>query len=66
MLAIWRAGVDAVRADRVVARQVQWDGAWLTVDETPYDLRGIKRLVIVGAGKATYGMLVGLASLKIR
>lgn len=60
--AIWLAGIDAVRADRVVARQVQWDGSWLTVDETPYDLRGIKRLVIVGAGKATYGMLVGLAS----
>lgn len=61
-LAIWHAGVDAVRADRVVTRQVQWDGSWLTVDETPYDLRGIQRLVIVGAGKATYGMLVGLAS----
>jgi len=60
-LAIWNAGVDAVRADRVVARQVHWDGAWLVVDETPYDLRGIERLVIVGAGKATYGMLVGLA-----
>lgn len=61
-LAIWRAGVDAVRADRVVARHVHWDGAWLVVDETPYDLRGIERLVVVGAGKAAYGMLVGLAA----
>ncbi|MFO0014649.1 MAG: glycerate kinase [Planctomycetota bacterium] len=60
-LAIWRAGVNAVRADRVVARQVRWDGAWLTIDETSYDLRGIERVVVVGAGKATYGMLMGLA-----
>lgn len=60
-LAIWRAGVEAVRAESVVARQVRWDGSWFLIDETPYDFRGIERLVIVGAGKATYGMLVGLA-----
>lgn len=60
-LAIWRAGVDAVRADRVLADKVQWDRSRLIVDETSYDLRGIERLVVVGAGKATYGMLVGLA-----
>lgn len=60
-LAIWRAGVDAVRADRVVAGNVQWTNSRLIVDETTYDLRGIERLVVVGAGKATYGMLVGLA-----
>ncbi len=59
-LAIWQAGVDAVRADRVVIDRVHWDGRWLTVDETPYDLQGMDRLVIVGAGKATYGMLCGL------
>lgn len=65
-LAIWRAGVDAVRADRVVAQQVHWDRSWLVIDENPYDLSGIENLVIVGAGKATYGMLVGLADSFLR
>jgi len=59
-LAIWNAGVDAVRADRVVSRRVDWDGRWLCVDDARYDLRGMDRLLVVGAGKATYGMLVGL------
>lgn len=60
-LAIWRAGVDAVRADRVLAQGIQWDGPSLCIDGTSYDLRGIENLVVIGAGKATYGMLIGLA-----
>ena len=65
-LAIWNAGVDAVRADRVLAQQIHWDRSRLVIDENSYDLRGIKNLVVIGAGKATYGMLVGLADSFLR
>lgn len=61
-ISIWRAGTDAVRADRVVSQAVHWDGRWLCVNEERFDLRGIQRLLVLGAGKATYGMLCGLAS----
>ena len=58
---IWQAGVEAVRADRVLRDTVRWDGRWLHVDGEPYDLRGIDRIIVVGAGKASCGMLVGLS-----
>lgn len=58
---IWQAGVDAVRADRVLRDTVQWDGRWLHVEGETYDLRGIDRIIVVGAGKASCGMLVGLS-----
>jgi glycerate 2-kinase len=57
---IWKAGVAAVRADRVVMDQVQWDGRWLTITQDAYDLSAVERLWIVGAGKATSGLLRGL------
>jgi hypothetical protein len=60
-IAIWRAGVDAVRADRVVSQSISWENRWLLIHDAAYDLEGIQRIVIVGAGKATYGMLTGLA-----
>lgn len=59
-LAIWRYGVDAVRADRVVETQSSWDGRWLTLGEQTWDLKGCSRLILVGAGKACDGMLLGL------
>ncbi len=59
-LRIWQAGVDAVRADRVMRDHITWDGRWLTIADVPYDLRAMDRLIVVGAGKASYGMLVGL------
>ena len=59
-VAIWRAGVDAVRADLVVEQQTNWDGRWLTVAEHVFDLKDVDQLIIVGAGKATEGMLRGL------
>jgi glycerate-2-kinase len=57
---IWKAGVAAVRADRVVMDHVQWDGRWLTITQDAYDLSTVERLWIVGAGKATSGLLRGL------
>lgn len=59
-IAIWQAGVEAVRADSVVDQQTHWDGRWLTVADHVFDLKEADRLIIVGAGKATAGMLSGL------
>lgn len=59
-LAIWQAGVDRVRADRLVAENVQVDGQWLLVGGEPIDLRPIRRVVVVGAGKAGAAMAAGL------
>ncbi len=61
-IAIWLAGVEAVRAERVVEQQTKWDGRWLTISDHSFDLRDTQQLVIVGAGKATAGMLSGLLS----
>ena len=59
-LRIWQAGVDAVRADRVLRDSVRWDGRCLEIQGKSIDLSLAKRLIIVGAGKATGGMLEGL------
>jgi glycerate 2-kinase len=59
-LNIWHAGVDAVRAERVMQAACKWDGRFLTIREDRYDLRDARRIVIVGAGKACAGMLHGL------
>ena len=59
-LRVWQAGVDAVRADRVVREQVRWDGRTLEIQQTRLDLAHAKRWIIVGAGKAAGGMLEGI------
>ena len=59
-LRIWQAGVDAVRADRVLRDSLRWDGRCLEIQGKSIDLSLAKRLIIVGAGKATGGMLEGL------
>jgi hydroxypyruvate reductase len=59
-LRVWQAGVDAVRADRVVREQVRWDGRILEIQQTRLDLAHAKRWIIVGAGKAAGGMLEGI------
>ena len=57
---IWRAGVAAVLPERLVPENVQVDGDWLAVCDDVVDLRGIRRIVIVGAGKAAGAMAVAL------
>lgn len=61
-LEVWRAGVDAVRADRVMRESCSWDGRCLTVQGVSQDLSRARRLIVVGAGKAGAGMLAGLLS----
>jgi glycerate 2-kinase len=65
-LAIWHAGLDAVRSDRLVKQNVHIDGDWLLVgdksvaDELRVPLASIHRIAVVGAGKAGAGMAAGL------
>ncbi|MDP7017833.1 MAG: DUF4147 domain-containing protein [Pirellulaceae bacterium] len=60
MLAIWRAGVDAVRSDRLVREHVRVRGAWLDIADTKLRLDRIGRIAVVGGGKAGAGMAQGL------
>jgi hydroxypyruvate reductase len=59
-LAIWRAGVDAVRSDRLVQANVRVDGDVLRIVDHDLPLADIDRIAIVGAGKAGAGMALGL------
>jgi hydroxypyruvate reductase len=59
-LAIWKAGVDRVRSDRLVEENVRVDGNLLTLGEESIDLGTVRRIVVVGAGKAGAGMATGL------
>src|SRR6185295_2335924 len=59
-LAIWQAGIDAVRSDRLVREFVQVAGSQLLVGDEPIDLPSIRRIAVVGAGKAGAGMATGL------
>lgn len=59
-LAIWQAGVDAVRADRLVAGVVRVRGQQLDLAGQTFDLAAIGRVAVVGAGKAAAAMAVAL------
>ncbi len=59
---IWQAGVQAVQGVTSIRGSVHWDGRWLTAGANRFDLSNIKRVVIVGAGKATAAMADGLIS----
>ncbi|MEQ1827737.1 MAG: DUF4147 domain-containing protein [Pirellula sp.] len=59
-ISIWLAGVEAVQSDHVVESQIDWDGKWLSIADHTWDLSQVNRLIVVGAGKATSGMLTGL------
>jgi hydroxypyruvate reductase len=59
-LAIWRAGVDRVRSDKLVEENVRVEGNLLTIGGEPIDLGTVRRIVVVGAGKAGAGMAAGL------
>jgi len=52
-LAIWRAGVDAVRAEPLIHQRVHIrDGRLRIADEVDWPLDGTGRLIVIGAGKA--------------
>jgi hydroxypyruvate reductase len=60
-LAIWQAGVDAVRSDRLVRENLRVEGGWLEIgDAAQLELAGLRRIIVVGAGKAGAGMAAGV------
>ena len=62
-LAIWHAGLDAVRSDRLMRESLRVDGDMLIVGEEPIPLRSIRRIAVVGAGKAGAGMATAVEEL---
>ena len=59
-LAIWRAGVDAVRSDQLVRDFVQVADGLLLLGDYELPLDQIGKIAVVGAGKAGAGMAKGL------
>ena len=57
---IWQAGLEAVRSDRLVRNVVQVEGEELSIGDDQLKLKDIRRIIVVGAGKAGAGMAAGL------
>ena len=57
---IWDAGVHAVDSQRLVEKAVRLDGNRLSIQEQTIDISDIRRIVVIGAGKAGAGMAAGL------
>ena len=55
-IAIWQAGVDAVRADRLVREFVRLETGMLLIGDDAIDLADVGRIAVVGTGKAGAGM----------
>lgn len=58
--AIWQAGVDAVRSERLIADAVQRNGDLLTICNREFHLPDLGRIAVVGAGKAGAGMAAAI------
>jgi hydroxypyruvate reductase len=59
-LRIWQAGVDGVRSDRLVREALQVQGSLLAVGDDAVDLSQVRKIAVVGAGKAGAGMAAGV------
>ncbi len=59
---IWQAGVDAVRAERLVENVISRQGDELTICGHSFDLESLGRIAVVGAGKAGAGMAAAVES----
>lgn len=57
---IWTAGLDSVRAQPLVHREVKIEGDLLTIGEHAWSRSDFDRIVVVGAGKAGTAMAKGL------
>lgn len=55
-LQIWRAGLDAVRAQRLVRQTFHVSGQTLHLGDETISLASLRRIAVVGAGKAGAGM----------
>ncbi len=54
---IWHAGVEAVTPRSLMEQKIHRDGRWLVIDDkVEVDLENVRRLIIVGAGKASAAM----------
>lgn len=62
-LQIWRAGVDAVRPDRLIREHVRLRGWRLEIAGEAIDLRPIRKIAVVGAGKAGAAMAAAVESI---
>ncbi len=60
-LQIWNAGVDAVRADRLVSEQVAFRQGAVEVEEQRFPVLRGGCVEVVGAGKAATAMAAGIA-----
>ncbi len=59
--AIWLAGVEAVRSERLVQNVLRVEDSLLCVDDLdPIDLSAVRRIAVVGAGKAGAGMAMAV------
>lgn len=59
-LAIWQAGVEAVRSDRLVRDHLRVAGDALEIGDLRLPLDGVRRIAVVGCGKAGAGMAAGV------
>lgn len=59
-IAIWRAGVAAVDSQRLVEATVHRDGQCLTIGDERLDLSKVRRILVIGGGKAGAGMAAGV------
>jgi hydroxypyruvate reductase len=59
-LAIWRAGLAAVDSQRLVRHAFRVEGSRLVVGSEEIPLAEIRRIAVVGAGKAGAGMAAGV------
>ena len=63
LMEIFSAGLRAVDPEAVVRSQVKRQGNCLTVGRRVYDLNGFRRVILIGAGKATALMAKALEEL---
>lgn len=59
-LAIWRAGVEAVRPANLIPQWVTAEGETLLIGDLELALPDVRRMAVVGVGKAGAGMAVAL------
>ena len=59
-LSIWQAGVDAVRAERLVGDAIRCSADALTICGQAFPLAKLGRIAVVGAGKAGAGMAAAI------
>lgn len=61
-IAIWQAGVRAVDSQRLVEQALRRDGNCLFIGDETIRLEDVRRILVVGAGKAGAGMAAGVES----